>query len=285
MNLANVFFLAQLENSTRGSQGPREAGSGSLNCSRRSGERSPGSGSSFSSSPNANANRSNGSTVPNINVNGQPTTTPTQDPALAPGLPNEEHHGTDSRGHGDNPSSGTSISGGGSQSHGGSWGRSTGTSVGTSVGEGGLTARVAVMVRGRLRGGDASGRARRRAAAADEKEDVQTDGKGNGVKGRIAGYFQRRKLAKSTQNRGGSPFKRPGRLLTLRLRVSLFVSKVRDGGSDAMGWLGVLIVDFLGRLSDLGDRVGRKVRGLGGRKDKKKKKKVRFSRWTRERVI
>ncbi|RAL58803.1 hypothetical protein DID88_009113 [Monilinia fructigena] len=71
------------ENSTRGSQGPREAGSRSSN--------------------------SNGTTIPNININDQPITTTTQDPVIATGLPNPEHHGTDPGGQGDNTSSGTSI--------------------------------------------------------------------------------------------------------------------------------------------------------------------------------
>ncbi|QSZ33284.1 hypothetical protein DSL72_002872 [Monilinia vaccinii-corymbosi] len=249
------------------SQGPREAGSGSLRRTRRRG----GSSDSVSS-------------VHRSRRRDQPSTVISQDPIVIPGLPSEEHHGTHRRGRGDDSSTGAS----GSPENGGSWGRSSGTSVGgepsVQVQQGGLKARVAVVVRGRLRGGDGRARAFR----------ITGKGKGEGeenatsFKSRIIQHFPkqgREKSEKSEKNQtgGGTPFKQPGSLSTLRLRIVLFISKMQDVASDAMGCLAVLIVEFLAWLSDVGDLVTRKAGelGFGGSKDKKmKKKKVRFARRT-----
>ncbi|KAF5875268.1 uncharacterized protein Bfra_003721 [Botrytis fragariae] len=164
----------------------------------------------------------------------------------------------------------------------------------------GLKARVAVMVRGRLRGGDARAPAFPWFTAhyADESEDSSEEekkkekkinakmgmktktktGTATGAKestrARIMGHFSRTKKTDAGMNYNEKRFRRPGKLATLRLRWSLFVSKVRDRASDALGWVGVLIMDFLGRVSEVGEGMRKKIGGKKG----KKEKKVRFSR-------
>lgn len=153
----------------------------------------------------------------------------------------------------------------------------------------GLKARVAVMVRGRLRGGDARAPSfmfRVSRSAETKKADMNGNGNGNenmnskentnGKMGkstrarRIMGHFK--KGNDQQMNCNEKRWRKPGKVATLRLRFNLFISKVRDVGSDAMGWVGVLIMDFLGKISKMGEGVKRRMGGG------KKEKKVRFSR-------
>ncbi|KAF7887651.1 hypothetical protein EAF00_009945 [Botryotinia globosa] len=299
------------ENPTRRSQSARASGSGSLRGKRYSGDRRnsnrgshPGSGAT--SRANSNPNHAS------INIVGEPPAIASQDTVESPRISHEGGYGADSRGRRDGaPTIGERDPGaGGNADSWGNWGRSTGQTIseGGDGGGEGLEARVAVMVRGRLRGGDARAPAFPWFAAhySDESEDSGEEEKkkkkekkvharmGMGMKtntktgtatatatgakestrARIMGYFSRTKNADAGMNYNEKRFRRPGKVATLRLRWSLFVSKVRDRVSDALGWVGVLIMDFLGRMSVVGEEIATKI---GGKKEKKEKK-VRFSR-------
>ncbi|KAF7927186.1 hypothetical protein BELL_0126g00170 [Botrytis elliptica] len=293
------------ENPTRRSQSARASGSGSLRGTRYSCDRrNPSRGSHPSSGAPSRAN-----SHPNhahISIVGEPPAITSQDTVEPPRIPNEGDHGADSRGRRDGgPPIGERDAGaGGNAESWGSWGRSTGRTVseGGDGGGEGLKARVAVMVRGRLRGGDARAPAFPWFAAhyADESEDSSEEEKkrekktharmGMGMKmkmktatatgakestrARMMGHFSRTNKTDAGMNYNEKRFRRPGKLATLRLRWSLFVSKVRDWASNAMGWVGVLIMDFLGRVSVMGEEIRKKIGGKKG----KKEKKVRFSR-------
>lgn len=302
-----------IENSTRRSQSARASGSGSLrgtrySCDRRNPNRSSHPGSGATSRTNSNPNHAS------INIVGEPPAIASQDTVESSRIPHEGDHGADSRGRGDGATTiGERDAGaGGNAESWGSWGRSTGRTISEGGGGGGegLKARVAVMVRGRLRGGDARAPAFPWFAAhyADESEDSSEEekkrekkiharmGMGMGMKmntktgtatatatgakestrARIMRHFSRTKKSGAGMNYNEKRFRRPGKLATLRLRWSLFVSKVRDRASDALGWVGVLIMDFLGRVSVVGEEMAKKIGGKKG----KKEKKVRFSRRT-----
>ncbi|TGO20118.1 hypothetical protein BTUL_0001g01290 [Botrytis tulipae] len=299
------------ENPTRRSQSARASGSGSLrgkrySCDGRTTNRGSHPGSSATSRANSNPNHAS------INIVGEPPAIASQDTVESPRIPHEGDHGADSRGRGDGaPTIGERDPGaGGNADSWGSGGRSTGRTIseGGDGGGEGLKARVAVMVRGRLRGGDARAPAFPWFAAhyADESEDSGEEEKkkekkvharmGMGMKmktktktgtatatatgakestrARIMGHFSRTKNADAGMNYSEKRFRRPGKMATLRLRWSLFVSKVRDRAGDALGWVGVLIMDFFGRVSVVGEEI---VNKIGGKKGKKEKK-VRFSR-------
>ncbi|TGO60366.1 hypothetical protein BCON_0036g00570 [Botryotinia convoluta] len=289
------------ENPTRRSKSARAPGSGSLRGKRYSSDRrNPSRGSNSNSSATSRANSNpNGA---NINVVGEPPAIASQDAVESPRIPNEGDHGADSRGRGDGGPAiderGTGIDG--NAEFWGSWGRSSGRTIseGEDGGGKGLKARVAVMVRGRLRGGDARAPAFPWFAAhyADESEDSSEEekkkekkihakmgmktktGTATGAKqstrARIMGHFSRTKNTDAGMNYNEKRFRRPGKLATLRLRWSFFVSKVRDRASDALGWVGVSIMDFLGRVSVVREGIRKKIGGKKG----KKEKKVRFSR-------
>ncbi|TGO33130.1 hypothetical protein BHYA_0264g00030 [Botrytis hyacinthi] len=295
------------ENPTRRSQSARASGSGSLrgkrySCDRRNLNRGSHPGSGATSRANSNPNHAS------INIVGEPPAIASQDTVESPRIPHEGDHGADSRGRGDGA---TAIGerdtrAGGNADSWGSWGRSTGRTIsegGDGSGEG-LKARVAVMVRGRLRGGDARAPAFPWFAAhyADESEDSSEEekkkqkkiharmgmkmktntktgtatatGAKESTRARIMGHFSRTKKTDAGMNYNEKRFRRPGKVATLRLRWSLFVSKVRDRASDALGWVGVLIMDFLGRVSVVGEEIKKKIGGKKG----KKEKKVMFSK-------
>ncbi|KAF7895533.1 uncharacterized protein EAF01_009495 [Botrytis porri] len=292
------------ENPTRRSQSARASGSGSLrrkrySCDWRNPHRGSNPDSSATSRANANPNHTN------FNIVGEPPAITSQDTVEPPRIPNEGNHGANSRGRGDGsaPTSERDTGACGNTESGGSWGRSTGRTIseGGDGGGEGLKARVAVMVRGRLRGGDARAPAfpwftahyedEREAFSEKEKKKekkihakmgMKTKTKTgtataatNSTRARIMGHFSRtKKNDDAGMNYNEKRFRRPGKLATLRLRWYLFVSKVRDRASDAMGWVGVLIMDFLGRVSELGEGIGKKIGGKKG----KKEKKVRFSK-------
>ncbi|TGO29183.1 hypothetical protein BPAE_0018g00720 [Botrytis paeoniae] len=292
------------ENPTRRSQSARASGSGGL-CGKRFSydRRNPsrrGSNPNSSATSRANSNPNHA----NINIVGEPPAITSQNAVESPRIPNEGDHGADSRRRGDGgPTIGERDTGaGGNAEFWGSWGRSTGKTIsegGDGSGEG-LKARVAVMVRGRLRGGDARAPAFPWFTAhyTDESEDSSEEekkkekkihakmgmktktktGTATGAKestrARIMGHFSRTKKTDAGMNYNEKRFRRPGKFATLRLRWSLFVSKVRDRASDALGWVGVLIMDFLGRVSVVGEEIRKKIGGKKG----KKEKKVRFSR-------
>ncbi|KAJ8062625.1 hypothetical protein OCU04_009148 [Sclerotinia nivalis] len=185
----------------------------------------------------------------------------------------------------------------------------------------GLKARVAFMVRGRLRGGDIDTPTTVPSPAGEavlnENGGENDSGSGNrnenektktkksttkkSTKEKIIAHFKQHsrwikceKFNHNEQEKGkGKRLSRPGKLSTLKLRINLFISKMRDVGVNALGWVGGLVVEFLVKVSELGERVRGRV---GGGKEKmeekgeegkkgKKGKKFRFSRWSKGRVF
>ncbi|TEY43963.1 hypothetical protein BOTCAL_0358g00040 [Botryotinia calthae] len=278
------------QNPTRRSQSARTAGSGSLRRKRHSGDRrnaSQGSNSNSGATSRTNSNPNHA----NPNIVGEPPAITSQDAVEPPGIPNEGNHGADSRGRGDgDPTIGERDTGaGGTPEFWGSWGRSSGRTIseGGDGGGEGLKARVAPWFAAHYADeSEASSEEKKEKKKRQEKKEKKPNAKtgtrtrtATGAKkstrARIMGHFTTTpKHAEMSYNE--KRFRRPGTLATLRLRFDLCVAKVRDQASDAMGWVGVRIMDSLGRVSELGEGIGKKIGGKRGKKEKKKK--VRFSR-------
>ncbi|KAF7873949.1 hypothetical protein EAF04_002621 [Stromatinia cepivora] len=287
------------ENPTRRSQSARKAGSGSL--SRRRGSGGRGSSGANTNTNNVNANNN----IPNIDINEQPTAVTTEDAVESSRITNENNHGTHSRGQGNNScADGDGTNGERREGRAVSESSGVGSGSGSSSRNGevvGLKARIAFMVRGRLRGGDTPTSVPSPAGEAvlsengDGGEETKTKKSTTkkSTKEKIVAHFKQHsqwikceKLNHNEKEAGSKKEKRlsqTGNLSTLKLRSSLFISKMRDVGGNAMGWVGGLVVEGLAGVSGL--REGVRGRVGGGKEGGKKGGKVRFSRWSKGRVF
>lgn len=315
-----------LENPTRRSQSPREAGSASLNRRRNIGARSNSDAGSHIISISTNASA-------NLTSHGQSSVIIPTIESQSSGIPYQKRDGTDTGGSGD----GDGIGGGGgggerlgngyTHGYGGDGfdggGRAHGGSGESEIVDEG------VVVGGRLRGGDGRASVRARSSSLREVdwererkialkakkregkrgEKKRKSEKEEGIKKatmikpriltRVHHFVQlmhphppkpkHNPQQKQRENSPRDPFRTPSKSAMLRLRTRLFVGKVRDlvGDvvDDAMGWVGVGAVEFLGWVSDCVDggvRCGRRVARRRG-KGKGKGKKVRFQRRRGER--
>ncbi|APA16288.1 hypothetical protein sscle_16g110580 [Sclerotinia sclerotiorum 1980 UF-70] len=258
------------ENPTRRSQSARKAGSGSLGCRRGSYEgRSPGANANSNTSTSGASNN-----IANIDIHEQSPAVTAEVAVESSRVTDEIDHGTYPRGRG----IGSGVGGDGTLGERGE-GRTVSESSGVGSGSGsgsdsrsgngngeavGLKARVAFMVRGRLRGGDIDTSRNVTSSTIPTTGEVVRNGNGNGngdenektktktkksSKDKIVAHFKHHsrwmkcgKLYYNEQEKengrgNGKSFSQSGKLSTSKLRFDLFISKMRDVGG--MRWVGL----------------------------------------------
>ncbi|EDN94627.1 predicted protein [Sclerotinia sclerotiorum 1980 UF-70] len=310
------------ENPTRRSQSARKAGSGSLGCRRGSYEgRSPGANANSNTSTSGASNN-----IANIDIHEQSPAVTAEVAVESSRVTDEIDHGTYPRGRG----IGSGVGGDGTLGERGE-GRTVSESSGVGSGSGsgsdsrsgngngeavGLKARVAFMVRGRLRGGDIDTSRNVTSSTIPTTGEVVRNGNGNGngdenektktktkksSKDKIVAHFKHHsrwmkcgKLYYNEQEKengrgNGKSFSQSGKLSTSKLRFDLFISKMRDVGGNAMGWVGGLVVGGFGGgewvVGEGGEESWWGERGVraahGEKKDRERERRVRFPRWSK----